>query len=149
MSSRDELKLLREQGFRTYSWEADDPLADLFLIQAGAYPGAEENGIDYIGYNGTESVIHSFSNNGTDGFGAESSLNKDAKDNLFGVTSGGDAYGLGTLYHFDENLNESILYNFGMKGDGWDPTPHLIHDSQGNLYGTTQFGGSAGYGTVF
>jgi hypothetical protein len=36
MSAHDEIKAVRDQGFRIYSWEAEDPIADLFLIQAGA-----------------------------------------------------------------------------------------------------------------
>lgn len=47
MSARDEIRAIRERGFRVYSWEAQDPLADLFLIQAGSYPSAAEIGIDY------------------------------------------------------------------------------------------------------
>ena len=47
MSARDEIGAIRERGFRVYSWEAQDPLADLFLIQLGAYPDPAEIGIDY------------------------------------------------------------------------------------------------------
>lgn len=36
------------QGFRTFSWDPDDPLADVFLMQLGAYPAATDNGIDYL-----------------------------------------------------------------------------------------------------
>jgi len=34
-------------------------------------------------------------------------------------------------------------------GDGWYPTGTVIGDSNGNLYGTTVFGGKYGYGTVY
>jgi hypothetical protein len=47
MNTRDEIRAIRERGFRVYSWEAQDSLADLFLIQLGAYPDAGEFGIDY------------------------------------------------------------------------------------------------------
>jgi hypothetical protein len=47
ISARDELRRVRQRGFRVYSWEAQDPLADLLLIQLGAYPDAAEIGIDY------------------------------------------------------------------------------------------------------
>jgi hypothetical protein len=47
MSAYDEISAMREQGFRIYSWEAHDPLADLFLIQMGTYPDSAEIGIDY------------------------------------------------------------------------------------------------------
>jgi uncharacterized repeat protein (TIGR03803 family) len=44
----------------------------------------------------------------------------------------------------------SVVYSFaGAPNDGSDPTAGLVLDGQGNLYGTTYAGGSAGYGTVF
>src|SRR5580704_600069 len=33
--------------------------------------------------------------------------------------------------------------------DGWQPVAGLIRDAEGNLYGTAEFGGAFGYGTVF
>jgi hypothetical protein len=47
---------------------------------------------------------------------------------------------------------ETVLYNFAGNPDGYYPSSgHLVFDSSGNLYGATQFGGSAGfgYGTIF
>jgi uncharacterized repeat protein (TIGR03803 family) len=42
-----------------------------------------------------------------------------------------------------------ILHNFNQDGvDGEAPTGGLIFDKDGNLYGTTRFGGAYGYGTV-
>lgn len=37
----------KERGFRRVVWDSDDPLADVFLMQFGAYPDASETGIDY------------------------------------------------------------------------------------------------------
>ena len=42
-----EWKARDEQGVRTITWTPDDPLADTFLVQHGAYPSAAEIGIDY------------------------------------------------------------------------------------------------------
>jgi hypothetical protein len=42
-----EWKVRDEQGVRTVMWADDDPLADTFLIQHGAYPDPNEIGIDY------------------------------------------------------------------------------------------------------
>jgi hypothetical protein len=42
-----EWKALNEEGIRVFSWDGDDPLADVFNIQYGAYPDANEIGIDY------------------------------------------------------------------------------------------------------
>ena len=38
---------LRERGIRRYYWQPDDPLADVFLLQVGAYPTPDEHHIDY------------------------------------------------------------------------------------------------------
>ena len=43
----------------------------------------------------------------------------------------------------------TILHNFTGYGDGGDPWAPLTMDAAGNFYGTTQLGGSAGYGVVF
>jgi uncharacterized repeat protein (TIGR03803 family) len=47
------------------------------------------------------------------------------------------------------SYTESVLYSFQGGTDGDDPHGGLIADKQGALYGTTQFGGSAGAGTAF
>ena len=45
---------------------------------------------------------------------------------------------------------EKILHNFNDNPlDGNDLAGALIFDAAGNLYGTTQFGGASGFGTVF
>lgn len=42
-----EWKARDEQGIRAVVWADDDPLADAFLMQYGAYPAPDEIGIDY------------------------------------------------------------------------------------------------------
>jgi len=44
---------------------------------------------------------------------------------------------------------EKVLYSFSGGADGNGPTSAVVFDAGGNLYGTTQAGGSAGFGTVF
>ncbi|MGO9166541.1 MAG: choice-of-anchor tandem repeat GloVer-containing protein, partial [Candidatus Sulfotelmatobacter sp.] len=44
---------------------------------------------------------------------------------------------------------EKILYTFAGQPDGYGPEGSLIFDSEGNLYGTTYFGGTDQAGTVF
>jgi uncharacterized repeat protein (TIGR03803 family) len=44
---------------------------------------------------------------------------------------------------------ETVLYSFAGGGDGTEPTYGLTSDKEGNLYGTTAFGGDADAGTVF
>ena len=45
---------------------------------------------------------------------------------------------------------ETVLYSFGANSsDAIDPSGRLIFDNVGNLYGTTQGGGSSGFGTAY
>jgi hypothetical protein len=44
---KPEWKALKEQGVRLYTWAADDPLADIFLMQFGDYPKPDEILIHY------------------------------------------------------------------------------------------------------
>ena len=47
MRNSPERKAMIDKGFRVYGWQSDDPLSDVFLMQFGAYPDAEQIGIDY------------------------------------------------------------------------------------------------------
>ena len=42
-----EWKQIKEKGVRVYNWLPDDPLADLFMMQFGMYPSANDVGHDY------------------------------------------------------------------------------------------------------
>jgi uncharacterized repeat protein (TIGR03803 family) len=44
---------------------------------------------------------------------------------------------------------ETVLHSFGHGTDGQNPATGLLMDSAGNLYGTTEFGGIHGLGTIF
>lgn len=43
-----EWKRFSEEGIRRFTWEDNDPLADMFLTQLGAYPRKEDIGTDYL-----------------------------------------------------------------------------------------------------
>jgi uncharacterized repeat protein (TIGR03803 family) len=53
------------------------------------------------------------------------------------------------VFEVDTSGKETVVHNFGDTPDGEFPFAGLIIDKKGNLYGTTQFGGDFGYGTVF
>lgn len=100
-----------------------------------------------------ETILHSFINNGTDGWWPISGLILDSFGNLYGTTQyGGNALGnYGTVFELmpaNNSWTERILHNFDDNGvDGLLPNASLILHA-GSLYGTTYSGG-AGYGTVF
>jgi uncharacterized repeat protein (TIGR03803 family) len=71
------------------------------------------------------------------------------KGTLYGTTSEGGTYGNGTVFSLDRKTRaETVIHSFGNAPDGGGPTANVI-DVKGTLYGTTAFGGSDGYGTVF
>jgi uncharacterized repeat protein (TIGR03803 family) len=66
-----------------------------------------------------------------------------------GYVSGGSS-GYGTVFKVDNTGNETVLYSFTGGTDGAFPYARLVRDSKGNLYGTTDFGGShVNSGAVF
>ena len=75
-------------------------------------------------------------------------------NNVWGTTSAGGVYGYGTIFHLPYPLtSETVIYNFTGGTDGAYPEA-LLWTASGNLYGTTNRGGTtgcggAGCGTVF
>ena len=100
-----------------------------------------------------ETVLYRF--NGTDGANPAAGLIFDAKGNLYGTTYAGgnlsdcNGNGCGVVFKLDPTTrNETILYRF-TGADGANPAAGLILDAKGNLYGTTEHGGTSGDGMVF
>src|ERR1035441_7480755 len=64
----------------------------------------------------TETVLHNFNNNGTDGDGPYAGLIFDAAGNLYGTTTTGGAYVGGTVFELTPNgsggWTEKVLYSF-------------------------------------
>jgi hypothetical protein len=57
------LESIKKHGLRIYTWDNDDPLADVFLMQWGQYPDPIVTGVDYLamvknGTGGTEQAIN-------------------------------------------------------------------------------------------
>jgi uncharacterized repeat protein (TIGR03803 family) len=84
----------------------------------------------------------------------------DSSGNLYGTTQSGGTTKAGAVYELtptDSGWKETILYSFCSVRhcrDGNLPVAPLIFDGKGNLYGTTQYGGSdscfnSGCGVVF
>ena len=85
----------------------------------------------------------------TFGTGANGGLLLDAQGNLYGTTAYGGTNGNGTVFELSAAGVGTVLYSFQGGTDGRVPTAGLVRDAQGNLYGTTYFGGSNISGTVF
>jgi len=99
----------------------------------------------------TESVLYSFQG-GSDGVHSVAGLFADAKGALYGTAGGGND-GAGIVFKLTptgSSYTERVLYSFTGGNDGSAPgAGSLIADADNALYGTTEFGGSAGKGTVF
>jgi uncharacterized repeat protein (TIGR03803 family) len=71
------------------------------------------------------------------------------KGNLYGTTASGGEFGGGVVFELSPAGKETVLHSFALVSGESAPQGALIQDSVGNLYGTTQNGGTFGYGTVF
>jgi uncharacterized repeat protein (TIGR03803 family) len=108
----------------------------------------------------TEKVLYSFGTNASDGMTPNGGLIFDKAGNLYGTTGympNSQCPDCGIVFELSPTSNgpwtETILYQFcslANCADGQSPRAGLIFDASGNLYGTTQYGGTNGdYGTVF
>jgi len=142
---------------------------------AGLVQGADGNfygttsygGVDYylddgtafkISANGSFTSWISFS--GSDGIGPEGGLVQGTDGNFYGTTEYGGTHGLlsdgyGTVFKMTTNGTLNTLYSFTGGGDGANPAAGLVQGTDGNFYGTTEYGGAyknqSGdtFGTVF
>ena len=100
------------------------------------------------GGNWTELPPYSFSGGITDGQNPTGLTLRNG--NLFGATADGGAQNSGTVFELTPNGGpESVLWSFGNGTDGKAPHRSPIADDNGNLYGTTQLGGTSNDGMVF
>ena len=101
-------------------------------------------------------VLYSLGAVSGDGAGPLAGLVQDSAGNLYGTTYSGGAYLDGTVFELSPNgtggWTETVLYSFCADYsnfvclDGSKPGAALIIDSMGNLYGTTESGGSTNGG---
>jgi uncharacterized repeat protein (TIGR03803 family) len=85
----------------------------------------------------------------TNGETPEGGVVLDSQGNLYGTTYGGGADGYGTVFEIAKGSNTITTLASFNGTNGANPHGGLVLDSQGNLYGTTFYGGAAGVGTVF
>jgi len=127
--------------------------ANGLLYGTTAYGGAYRLGTAFsISSSGREHVLHSFGKYGSgDGANPVSALH-DLAGTLYGTTTYGGKYGVGTVYAIPPSGLEHVIYSFkGGPKDGALPAAGVINiaGSDGTLYGTTENGGVDGAGTVY
>jgi len=111
--------------------------------------GASNQGVVYkLDATGHEMVLYSFTG-GADGAHPYAGLILDSAGNLYGTTYRGGPANAGVVYKVDVAGFETVLYAFTGSADGGNPYAGVIRDSDGNLYGTTLYGGAANAGVVY
>ncbi len=135
--------------------DGSEPSAGVVLDSAGNlygttyFGGTVGFGVVYkLNPSGNETVLHSFTG-GSDGRGPYAGVVLDSAGNLYGTTQGGGSTGAGVVYKLDPSGNETVLHNFTGGSDGSEPYAGVVLDSAGNLYGTTYYGGTVGFGVVY
>jgi uncharacterized repeat protein (TIGR03803 family) len=103
---------------------------------------------------GKKTVLYNFQG-GADGADLFARVIRNAQGNLYGTAGYGGVYGYGTVFKVSGTGKETTLYSFKGGADGANPFAGVIQDDQGNLYGTTGYGGdflcggAQGCGVVF
>lgn len=101
---------------------------------------------------GQLTTLHSFALD-ANGFYPDAGLIQASNGLFYGTTQAGNSASEGTVFEIDSTGNFSSLYSFCTEGgcpDGRTPQAALIQANDGNLYGTTWYGGAnSGTGTIF
>lgn len=118
------------------------------VTQAG---GSTDHGVVYkITRTGKFTVLYSFAGGTADGCNVLGTPYLDKYGNIYGTTSSCGASGLGTVWKLTSTGIETVLHSFaGGTADGEYPLAGVVEDVNGNLYGSTETGGSADLGTVY
>jgi uncharacterized repeat protein (TIGR03803 family) len=149
----------------TGGMDGGSPISGLTMDASGNFYGTTGDGgannfgtVYEITAGGDEVVLHAFAG-GSDGAYPWGNVMLDAAGNLYGTTrAGGNGNctggytGCGVVFKIAPSGTEAVLYAFtGTNGDGISPAAGVIADASGNLYGTTDSGGSntCDCGTVF
>ena len=85
----------------------------------------------------------------TDGIGPVAGLILGNDGNYYGTASSGGSTNDGTVFMITPAGVETLVYTFTGGSDGVRPVARLLLASDGNFYGTTQFGGTSDAGIIF
>ena len=159
---------LNRFGEETVLWQfvyTGDPLSGVIRDAKGNLYGTTSVYEPYLGSifklsaNGDFTVLYNFVA-GPTGSGPIGGLAMDSAGNLFGTAaSGGDVScvpfpdaslaGCGVVFELDTQGTYTVLHTFTGGSDGAYPVAPVTLDQRGNLYGTTEYGGSGNSGVVY
>jgi len=137
---------------------SDGDLPSASLIQGSdgnfygtTYEGGTQNSgtVFRISPGGSYTSLYSFVGSPTDGANPWE-LVQASDGNFYGTTFAGGTVNSGTVFRISPGGSYSNLYSFGSHtNDGLVVHFGLVQGGDGNLYGTTEKGGTAGLGTVY
>ncbi len=103
-----------------------------------------------ISPSGTYSNLYSFIGFPTDGAQPFAAPVLGSDGNFYGTTFAGGTANSGIVFRISPSGSYSNLHSFGSRpNDGLEPFAGLVQGSDGNFYGTTEFGGTNNFGTIF
>ena len=98
---------------------------------------------------GSSSIVTLVNFNRSNGGNPDASLVLDSSGNLFGTASTGGSNNMGTVFEILKGSSSITTVAGFNNATGYFPLASVTLDSSGNLFGTTQNGGTGNYGTVF
>ena len=155
--------LLHSFGMMTnnlgYSLDGANPYGALVLGRDGNFFGVTYNGgisnagtVFQFSTNGTLTTLHSFTGNGSNDGGAHpylAPLVEGADGVFYGTTYAGGTNNAGTIYQITVDGVLTNLFEFNTTTGGINPYSGLRFGTDGNLYGTTVYGGTHNRGTAY
>lgn len=140
-------------SFPPYGGGPNGPLARLAAWKTGLYGTIRRGGVYNGGYlfrvdvTGFLRILHNFGHR-SDGSSPQAALTR-VNNKLYGTTVQGGTNGDGTVFAVDiKSGRERALHSFTGNPDGRQPDADLTM-LNGTLYGTTAYGGTHDFGTVF
>jgi uncharacterized repeat protein (TIGR03803 family) len=94
-------------------------------------------------------VLHDFAGAPTDGSDSGAEVTLDSAGNIYGTTDTGGANTYGTIFKIATDGTETLLHSFGGTGDGSTPDGAVTIESNGDMYGTTSYGGTSEDGGIW
>ncbi|MGO4885123.1 MAG: choice-of-anchor tandem repeat GloVer-containing protein [Bryobacteraceae bacterium] len=138
-------------GSNPYAGLVSDTAGNLYgtAVWGGRAPAPDGYGVVYkVSAAGQQTVLYTFTGGYTGGGGPYGGVIRDAADNLYGATKGGDG---GMIYKLSPQGKLKVLYQWPPENEGpISPESVLTRDAQGNLYGTdSPTAPVPGFGAVF
>ena len=161
MTPSGTVSILHSFGDGSVANDGTNPAASLIQDKDGSFYGTTAKGgsagdgtVFQMTSSGAVTILHSFNDGSVanDGTNPAAALIQGTDGNFYGTTDDGGSAGDGTVFQITASGGVTILHSFNdgsVANDGTNPAAGLIQGTDGNFYGTTENGGSAGVGTVF